>query len=96
MVTDGVPAQAILLHFYDPISGLRRIDNLASRDGISFDGVSFFEVYLFDNELATTLELRRIPPQDVTLNIEPDDLSGNLESPIGDMKPLAFRRRSLG
>ncbi len=76
--TDGVIAQAILLHFYDPVGGLRRIDNLASLDGISFIGVSFFEFYSFENDLATTLESRRIPFEDIILNGEVDDLSGEL------------------
>jgi len=73
---DGVPAQSSLLHSYDPIGGLRRVDNLASVQNIGVIGVSAFDLYEFDGELATSMEVRTIPFEDIVLDAEVDESAG--------------------
>jgi len=77
---DGVPAEAKLIYRYSTEFGLRRMDNLASTDGVTFIGVSSIHVYGFADGLATASESRRIPFEDIAPNIQVEDTAGILMS----------------
>jgi len=79
---DGVAAQASLIHIYDSIGGLRRIDNLASVQGVGVIGVSAFLLYKFDGDLATALEIRNIPFEEIVLNGQVDESAGVVSASI--------------
>jgi len=77
---DGVAIREAEIYHYDSIVGLRRIDGLGFLEGVGIIGVSRFELYKFDGVLATSLETRRLPFDEIELDVEVEDTAGTLVS----------------
>ena len=75
---DGIPLLASKEYYYDGFGGLRRIDNIGSIEGVGVIGVSAFDLYKFENDLAITLETRIIPFEEIDLNVQVDDSAGSI------------------
>lgn len=73
---EGSTFRDLEIYHYDEIGGLRRTDFLGFIEGVGTIGVSSIDVYKFEGDLATTLESRRIPFEDININIQPDDSAG--------------------
>lgn len=73
---DGIPLQATLIYIYDVTGRLKRIDNLGSIEGVGVIGVSAFDLYKFEDGLATTLETRIIPFEEIVLDALVVDSAG--------------------
>lgn len=73
---DGIPLQATLIYIYDVTGGLKRIDNLGSIEGVGVIGVSAFDLYKFEDGLATSLETRIIPFEEIVLDTPVADSAG--------------------
>ena len=65
---------------YDAIGGLRRVDSLGFIEGVGILGVSFFNLYKFEGDLATSLERKILPFEEIFINAEIDDSAGSIVS----------------
>lgn len=76
--TDGVNFRAAQNYIYDENERLRRIDDLGYIEGVGVLGVSRLDIYKFENELATVLETRVLPFEEIALNAQVEDSAGSI------------------
>lgn len=76
----GAAERTTALHYYDPIAGLRRIDYMGTVDSITNLGVSSFDLYKFNGNLATGMERRHLLFEEIVLDAVVDDSAGFLMS----------------
>ena len=79
---DGVTFRASQIFYYDSIAGLIRKDRLGFIEDVGILGVAGIDVFKFEGDIATSLELRQIPFEDISINNRPDDSAGFIISTI--------------
>jgi len=79
---NGVDFPTSPTYFYDPVRGLRRIDFPGYIEGVGVIGVSAISLYEFDGNLATALEHRVIPFNEIALGAQVDDSAGEIVTKI--------------
>jgi len=77
---DGIASRDSQIYHYDAIGGLRRVDSLGFIEGVGVLGVSFFDLYKFEGDLASSLERKILPFEEITINAEIDDSAGSTVS----------------